>query len=80
MLEIKTNMKAKFNNNWCEACQKKGKTKTETQEHIYKCIELNDILDMDKRPKYKEIFGNKIEHMKKISEVIHKNVINRNET
>ena len=34
MLEIKTNMKAKYDKYWCEACQEKGKTKTETQEHI----------------------------------------------
>ena len=77
MLEIKTNIKAKHDNYWCEPCQEKGKTKTETQEQIYKCTELNNTVD--KRPKYKEIFGKKITKMKEVLDIMTQNVKKRNE-
>ena len=79
-LDIKTNMKHKNENDLCDECSKKGKIKTETQRHIYRCIELNGIKEHRKRPKYKDIFGNKIEKMKHILEIIHKNVMTRNQT
>ena len=73
-------MKHKYENDLCDECSKKGKIKTETQRHIYRCTELNENKEQRKYPKYKEIFGNKIEQMKEISEIIHKNVMKRNQT
>ena len=72
MLEIKTNMKAIYDTYWCEACQEKGKTKTEMQEHIYKCTELHNTVE--KKTKYKEIFGNNITKIKDVLEKMRKNV------
>ena len=75
-LDIKTNRKHKYENDLCDECSKKGKIKTESQRHIYKCIELNGNKKQIKGPKYKEIFGNKIDKMKEISEIIHQNKCN----
>ena len=42
MLDVKENMRGKHLNLKCEAFKKMGKRKTEIQQHVYKCKQLNN--------------------------------------
>ena len=74
MLDLKENMKGKHLSFKCEACKKKGKRKTETQQHVYKCKQLNN-----KRifVSYTEIFGNNIHKIKQVINRMNKNIKRR---
>ena len=63
MIDINKNMRGKSTNFKCEACKKIGKRKKETQQHIYKCKQLNKER---KYVEYNEIFGNKTNKMKEV--------------
>ena len=75
MLDIKGNMKGNFSNFKCEACKKKGKRKTETQEHVYKCKHLNN--HKRNTVKYNKIFGNNIQKIKQVIQKMNKNLVRR---
>ena len=42
MTEVKSNFKNRYESYNCEKCEDKGKYNEETQEHIYKCIEIKE--------------------------------------
>ena len=67
MIDIGENMRGKSTNFKCEACKKNGKRKKETQQHIYKCKQLNkerNYVD------YNKIFRKKERKMKEVMEMI----------
>ena len=74
MVDVKENMKGKHVNFKCEACKKIGKRKTETQEHVYKCKQLNKERNT---VSYKQIFGNNIHNIKKVMNRMNENIKTR---
>ena len=42
MTEVKSNFKNQYEIYNCEKCEERGKYNEETQEHIYKCIEIRE--------------------------------------
>ena len=76
MFNLKEKMKGQYTNFNCEACKKKGKTKKETQKHVYKCKQLNN--NKRNKVKYNEIFKSNIEKIKQVIQKININLLKRN--
>ena len=77
MTDVKSNMRNKYKNVMCVACEKNNAMVEETQEHIYNCKFLTVNDDRNIKSEFYYIFTQKVEKMKEIATLFQRNMKER---